>query len=172
MKKRNAISFSVWLIPEEPIKSIVQKKINLLSINYGSPKFVPHVTLLSGFLGEKRDLVEKTSVLSERLSEFQIEFEKISYKNEFFCSLFLKVTKNNNIEKAHQYASKIIDYKECNFFPHMSLIYGDFSVSQKRTMISEFDFSQKGFRVKNLYLASNDEINLKWDIICKFPLNN
>ena len=34
MKKRNAISFSVWLIPEEPIKSIIQKKINLLSLKY------------------------------------------------------------------------------------------------------------------------------------------
>ncbi len=172
MKKRNPISFSIWLVPDEPVKSVIKDRIILLSKIYNSPKFIPHLTLLSGFLGKEKSLIEKTNFLSKKISSFKIKFEKLSSRSEFFRSLFIKVKMSKSLLKAHEISSETVDHNEEHFYPHMSLVYGDFSFSQKESMISKIGKIEEGFEAKYIYLAHNDEINLKWKIICRFSLVN
>ena len=169
-KKRNPISYSIWLMPTDNKKDQFSKMINAISHKYGGPLFDPHVTLVSGFLGKKRDLIDKTETISNKISPFKILFDGISYLDEFFRSLFLKVKLYPDLRAARNLACAELAWDEIDYLPHMSLIYGDFTPIQKEKMISTLGLFPDSFSVNKIYLIHNDEIQMKWRVIRGFPL--
>jgi 2'-5' RNA ligase len=169
---RNPKSYSIWLMPENPVKKQIQKKINYLGSDFNGPIFEPHVTLIGGVLGDEKMLIEKTRKISRNIQPFKIIFDDIHYLNEFFRSLFIKIKYNKDLVASRKAASKELGFIEEYYLPHLSLIYGDYTIKQKEKMISSFGSVSDSFEVNNIYLAHNDELNLKWRVIMSFPLNN
>jgi len=159
-------------MPEEGVKDDLQNKMMARGSDFGGPIFEPHVTLIGSFLGDEKKLIDKTRRISKKIQPFEILFDGIDYFNEFFRSLFLKVKFNPQLILSRNIACKELGFIEDDYRFHLSLIYGDYTVKQKEKMILSFDLVIDSFSVNNIYLAHNDEINLKWKVIREFPLKN
>jgi len=172
MLKRNPISYSIWLMPEGNIKDQLKNTIYSLSTDFGGPLFEPHITLVSSFLGSEKELLQKTEIISKKIKPFEIFFGHISYLDNFFRSLFITVKVSIELKTARDIACKELNCNDNDYMPHLSLTYGDYSKKEKEKMISTVDIMPDGLSVDHIFLAHNNEINLKWKVIQAFHLIN
>ena len=170
--KRNAQSYSLWLMPQGNAKDQLKDTIQSLGSDFDGPFFEPHVTLVSGFLGEEKKLFNKAKKISKKISPFIIVFDGIACLNEFFRSLYLKVKFNKSFISSRNTACNELGFIEHDYIPHLSLIYGNYTFTQKERMISRMGSLPSSFSVEKIFLTYNDEVNLKWRIIKEFSLSN
>ena len=62
--KRNAKSYSIWLMPDGKDKDQLKTTIISLASDFNAPFFNPHVTLVGGFLGKENQLLKKMKIIS------------------------------------------------------------------------------------------------------------
>ena len=170
VSKRNPVSYSIWLMPEGNIKYQLENAIYSLSTDFGGPIFEPHITLVSSFLGSKKELMQKTEIISKKIKPFEIFFGGIAYLDKFFRSLFLQVKVSKELKTARKIACKNMNWQDKHYLPHLSLAYGNYGLGEKEKMISTLNSIPDRFLVNKIYLAYNDEIKLKWKIIHGFKL--
>lgn len=163
--ERNPISYSFWLTLDSENQRLFQKIITNFSLKYKSPNFYPHITLLSGFLGNENDLIDSLDYLSNKINNFKVYVSGIRYLDENFRSLFLDIKKNDKLEKYHILSAKLINHNQVFFEPHLSLIYGLHSLKDKKKMIDEIGKFPIELQIKSLCLAFNNELKLNWRII-------
>jgi len=167
---RKPVSYSIWFMPEGNAYVQLKSAINSLSTDFGGPTFEPHVTLVSSFLGSEEKLLQGIKMIAKKIEPFEIFFGGITYLDKFFRSLFLKVKFSLKLQKARDIACDELSYNNNNFMPHSSLAYGDYNNKEKEKMISIINSIPNHFFVNKIFLAHNDEINLKWKVIQGFPL--
>ena len=167
---RNPISFSIWLMPEGSINNQLTNEIQSLHSDFGSPKFKPHVTLLSSFLGVEKELLDKTKLISKKIKPFKIIFGALGNSDDFFQSLYLKVEVTKELKSARKVAFKNFDCDSKSYPFHLSLAYGNYTLAEKEKMISSLNRLPDSFLVNKIFLAHNDEINLRWRVIEGFKL--
>ena len=169
---RNPLSYSIWLMPSGVVKEQLIHIIKELSINYGGPVFEPHITLISSFLGNKEELLQRTEKLASKITPFGLKLRGIKYLNEFFHSFFLDVELTNDLKQARSAGLELFTCNENEYRPHMSLAYGDITVPKKEKMKKGLSKLPGEFNVDNFFLAHNNESKLKWCVIQGFPLND
>ena len=162
MNKRNPLSYSIWFMPETEIRNILEDQIDILRNKYGGPKIVPHVTLASGFLGKKGQLINKVNTLSKHLKRGKLFFQGVFYEDEYFRSIYLKIKYDLYLKEMRRTSLKYFDCQENIYLPHMSLAYGDYNVNVKKQMKRYFNFSLDYFFIDRICLAHNNEAKLKW----------
>ena len=170
--KRNPNSYSLWFMPCKEQNIILENKIETLANQYGGPKFVPHITLLGGFVDDESILLKKTEDLSKKIRSFEIILDQVRYLNEFFRSLFIEIKFSKELKSVRSTAEKEFGWKDKNFIPHLSLMYGNYSNKIKTNIIKKMGVLPKVVTVNKIYLAHNDEINFKWKVIEGFKINN
>ena len=166
------VTYSIWLIPDEQCSKTISNLITRFSDHLGGPIFNAHVTLIGGLLGNEMDLGIKAKSLSTALSPFNVIFEKISFFEEYFRSVFVQIKLTDKLKYSRNLACKKFNYYEKNYFPHLSLAYGDYNILTKKQMIKKIDDIPKGFLADKICLSLNDEINLNWEIIDYYDLND
>ena len=171
LTKRIPVSYSIWLMPDGVKRYLLKNLIHSLSLSLGGPTFEPHITLVSNILGSEESLLRHLRIISKVLKPFQIFFENIEYCDEFFRSLFIKITLNKELILAKDIACKYLNYYDNNFFPHLSLAYGNYNSSEKTKLIESLNITIGGFSVNNIYLAHNDENKLQWEVVDFFTVN-
>ena len=170
--KRNPNSYSLWFMPSKEQKVVLENKIETLANQYGGPKFDPHITLLGSFVDDESILLNKTENLSKKIRSFKIILDQVRYLNEFFRSLFIEIKFSEELKSARNTAAKEFRWKDKNYIPHLSLMYGNYSNQIKINIIKKMGVLPKFLTVNKIYLAHNDEINFKWKVIEGFKINN
>ena len=168
--KRIPNSYSIWFIPGHIEFLLLEKQIIELYQYFDGIKIIPHVTLISNLDYKHKFLSKKVGKIAKKLSPFKIYFNGIGYSDEYFESLFFKVKTNIPLINARKLALLNFPNISYNYNPHLSLAYGKKDNSVKKNLKRKIQCPVKFFKVKDLYLAHNDEINLKWKIIDKFAL--
>ena len=169
--ERDSVSYSIWLIPEGNIKDRLSELIKALAEEYGGPLYEPHITLISSFLGDEEELLQRTEKLSVKIAPFSVKLTGIKYLNEFFRSFFLDVKFAEDLNNARTAGLELFTCNENEYRAHMSLAYGDFTVSQKEKMKKSLSQLPKEFSVNKIFLAHNNENDLRWRVIQGFSLN-
>lgn len=124
--------YAIWLMPEEPMFSLLAGEISRLSQEHSTPPFDPHVTLLGGItLPEEKALAGSVS-LAGLLKPFRMELGTIGYLDEYFRCLFVRVLSDDAITKAHQAACKAFGLPDTPYMPHVSLAYGKLRLNAKK----------------------------------------
>jgi len=147
--------YSIWILPPEAVFDKLDYVITQISKQYSTPYFEPHVTLLGNFTLPEEEMLSKTHQLTNFLKPFTLKLTTIDYLNEYFKSLFIRVEETEKLMEAHQEARTLFNRAhDPKFFPHLSLLYGNFSRETKENIISEIgkDF-QMAFEVKDIYLT-------------------
>lgn len=172
--KRNPISYSVWFIPKGKKYDILHSLIINIAKKYTYIEFMPHATLIGGFLGEENDLKNKTKNLAKKISPLIIKFNKIAFLNEVFRCLFFEIKPNHIFNNARSLALDTFLYQDHDFIPHLSLAYGSISEKTKTEIKLFVETNLKNvnnFYADTLYLVKNDEIKFQWKILEKYKLN-
>ena len=82
----------------------------------------------------------------------------------------ISIKKNSDLNHAREIALLNFPEIKAKYHPHLSLAYGNIDLKIKKSLKKKIQCPFKHFNVKELYLAHNDEINFKWEVIDKFNL--
>ncbi|GAK60296.1 2 3 cyclic phosphodiesterase [Candidatus Vecturithrix granuli] len=164
--------YSIWILPPEPVFDRLAQIITQISKQYSTPSFEPHVTLLGNLSLLEQEVSSKTQQLANFLKPFTLHLTTAGLLNEYFRSLFINIEKTEELMEAHQKARTLFrSGREPEFFPHLSLMYGNFSREIKEKIIAEIgkDF-QIRFEVKDMYVTlCSSNIALKdWRRLAQF----
>lgn len=167
------IGYSIWMMPTGEVRNKLADIISRLSIEYSTPNFEPHVTLISDFVGSEDEILSRTSRLATVLKPFTITIRRIDYLDEFFKCVFIRAEKatdlmNANL-KARELFDKLFTKPPVSYMPHLSLIYGDFPTKTKQEIVAKvgnkFNMS---FNVKSIHLYKTDGEVKEWYKIKEF----
>lgn len=170
--------YSLWIVPPNNIYEILADMIVRLSHKYSAPTFEPHVTLLGDITTSKESMISKTAELSKIVKSFEVRLTTVSYLDEYFRSLYINAAKTNEIMEAHQKARRLfnINTKGGSIYrPHLSLMYGHYSMQVKEEVVSEIgsEFNMVFTATSICIVLSSPNINLKdWRIVKQFNLTS
>ncbi len=116
--------YALWLMPEEPMSSHLAREIVRLSQQLSTPRFEPHITLLSRITLPEGKVLGKSAGLAGCLRPFRIELADIDGLDEFFRCLFVTVRPVESILRAHRAACRVFALQRAPYMPHVSLVYG------------------------------------------------
>lgn len=164
--------YALWLIPEEPMFSLLAGRISRLSQRFSTPLFEPHVTLLGGIMVPEEEAVEKSASLADLLRPFQIVLGEIGYSHEYFRSLFASVIPAGPIMKAHRAALETFRLRDAAAYkPHLSLLYGRLQVETKTGIATAQSLlSGRAFQARSLTLYRARGSPQEWKRVAAFDL--
>lgn len=166
--------YSIWILPPEPVFARLAQIIAQICEQYSTPYFEPHVTLLGNLTLLEEEMFCTTQQLANFLKPFTLTLTTAGFLNEYFRSLFINVEQTEELMEANQKARTLFSRtQDPKFFPHLSLMYGNFPRETKEKIISEIgkDF-QITFEVKSMCLTlCSSNIPLKdWRRLAQFTL--
>lgn len=158
--------YSLWLVPEGDVHAELQALIKRLAKGHGAPVFEPHLTLLGGISSsDEEDVLRRTHILASRVEPFDVSLKEVWYRDEFYRCLFLKAEPTAGLVGANVDA-KLAMAEIClpdEFYPHLSLMYGDFFPMIKEAIIADignaFDIT---FRANSIKLMRTDGGPADW----------
>ena len=163
--------YSVCLILSGEVYKEFAEIIETFSKKYLAPKFEPHLTLIGGWRGNKKEAISKTKKLASLLFPFSTATKGIGYTEKIHKALFINCDNNEKLANARLIARRIFNRKEEEYLPHISLIYGKFSEKEKRRMIKSLKKYPKLLKFNSICLfdvENNDEE--KWFKVSEFKI--
>jgi len=116
--------YALWLMPGEPIFSHLAREISRLSRQFSTPRFEPHMTLLSRITLPEKKVLGRSAELAGCLRPFRVELADIVDLDEFFRCLFVTVRADKPILRARRAACRVFARQWAPYMPHVSLVYG------------------------------------------------
>ena len=173
-------SYSIWLMPEGDVLDKFSNLITRISVEYNSPRFQPHVTLLGDLVGfTKEEVISKASKLAESIEPFTITLTAVTYPNSYpndheayYRSLYILAERTKPLMKANELARKMFRRGgDLPYNPHLSIIYGPFPAETKEEIISKVgrEFNAD-VEVNSIYVWSDKGLPDEWRLIRKIPL--
>jgi 2'-5' RNA ligase len=160
--------FAVWLIPEKKDKEYLGKIIKNLSQKYNSPKFLPHITIY-GLVNLEPSILEvfiKSSV--KNLKSFKIKNTGVGYSDQIWKSIFINIESNDDLNLINNRLTKNLNfYSSYQFDPHISLIYKQMPIPEKRKIIDDLKI-KKEFAVDKITVQKYSENINEWKIVKEF----
>ena len=123
--------------------------------------------------GSKEEILIRTSQLARQIRPYLITLTSADYLDEYFRCLFVKVRKSKFVMNANLKASKIFNFKQYSTYsPHLSLMYGIFSIKEKKEIIKKIDGDLNiKFYAESLHLFYTLGDPSSWHRIKEFNLN-
>ncbi len=131
---------SIWLTPSGEDLAYYQRVINELSATLETPSFEPHITLQVDIkrtwsLENYNDFI----AFAEHRLPFEVQLKKLSSTHQYFQCLFLNVQLlHDELLQLRMASNDIFKTEETVYFPHLSLLYGDFEAATINRLIAEF----------------------------------
>jgi len=161
-----ADSFYLWLMPQKETYDEFQKIIQDLSKTYGTPRFEPHVTLVSGLSGKEDLLVEKIDALALGKHEFSVTTKDIDYRHGFFTSFLLNIQNTPEIDQFNEQARQhLTPFGQGPYHPHLSLLYGDITSQEQKRIIADLNCTGQTILLNTLKLVRGDSDVSQWQVI-------
>ena len=147
------------------IKAKVQSKLK-------SPVFQSHITLAGPYLNIDQSFLNKLKTFGESNPVIFLNVDGYDFKQEIFKSFYISIKNSRHLEELRK---NIYELNKCdlenNYFPHISLSYGNHEIKEKKILISELPVFSKPIKMSKIALVEVDEdINL-WKILESFDLN-
>ena len=144
------------------LKYNINQKLN-------GPNFEPHLTLSGPILDSTIGVDSCLSKHLESYSRIVLNVDGFGIKKEFFQSLFLKVEKNNSLLNLKKNLDIWLELESENFFPHISMFYGNIEESKKQRSIRSFLSPNEVVMSKISIVDVNEHIN-QWKVIKTYNL--
>lgn len=127
--------YALWLVPDEPMFSLLAGTISQLSRQCSTPTFDPHITLLAGITMEEQAALAKAASLASSLKPLRLELDDVGYLDEYFRCLFIRVVPTAPIMEANRAAREAFGLrKDFGYMPHLSLVYGNLALDEKKAI--------------------------------------
>ncbi len=166
------LKYSLWFMPTGVVKHHFSQLIVQLAEHYSSPTFPPHVTLIGSIEAHEAEIISQTQALASLIQPFSIQLTTIAYTASYYRALFVKVEPSTEALAAYEQAKQLFPgNQEPVYMPHLSLLYGDFSVEIKKEIIKKIGESfTDEFEADTLYLYLTEGATNNWQRIRTFSL--
>ncbi len=145
--------YGLFMIPEGETYRRLSTLMGTLASHYGSPNFVPHVTLLGDIETDEKSFIRKSEQLATEIRPFQVRLRGVGYTNQRHKALFLTAERNWELVDANRHAQEVFGLMDMQYEPHLSLVYGDFHMHLKAEMIEHYvQGMETEFTVDTLHL--------------------
>ena len=147
------------------IKAKVQSKLK-------SPFFETHITLSGPYLNIDNIFLNKLKNFAENNSALILNVDGQGFKQEIFKSFYISIENSQGLKELRRniYELKNFDLAN-NYFPHISLSYGDHEIKAKKELILNLPELNKPIRMSKIALVEVDEDIKLWKILESFDLN-
>ena len=164
--------YSLWLLPPKQIQLEYSEIVEKYSKKLNFPSFEPHATIVGEFEGEKNDVVNKISSVTNISKKIAITISEISISTTFFQCVFARIDPTPRIIDLQMNVSFALNLKNSNFFmPHISLVYGEYPSVVKYKIAKEINLKTKEFQAEKLCLINaNDYDPETWEHVAEFTL--
>lgn len=161
---------ALWVMPAEPMFSLLADRISSLSRQLSTPLFEPHVTLLAGITLPEEESVKRCSSLASGLKPFRIELGETGQTDEYFRCVFASVIPAEPIMYAHRMAGKTFAIRDdAPYTPHVSLLYGYLQIEERKEIATAHRFlSGHAFEVLRLALYHVTGATSEWRRVKEF----
>jgi len=164
-------SHYLWLVPQKETYDEFQKIIQDLSKTYGTPRFEPHVTLVSGLRGNEVSLVEKIDAFALRKHRFSVTTKGMDYIRGFFTSLLLNIQNTPAIDQFNAQARQYLTpFGQGPYHPHLSLLYGDITSQEQKRIIAGLNCAGQTILLNKLKLVKGHSDVSQWRVIREWSL--
>ena len=165
------VKYTLWIVPPEPVKSILQKIILELSKKYDSLGFAPHMTLLGDIEGAEKEILEGTKKLSASLKPFTLALGEVSFSTTYFQNVFVRVKSNAKLMQANLLAKQIFNMPNNLFMPHASLLYGNHDMETREKIATEIKLhAGLSFPADKIIIIPTTKDPKDWHHLAEIPI--
>lgn len=165
------MGYALWLMPEKPMFSRLSREISRLSRQLSTPRFEPHITLLSRIMLPGEKVLGKSAGVARCLRPFRIELADIDGLDEFFRCLFVTVRPVEPILRARRAACRVFACQWAPYMPHVSLVYGKLPADKRKEIAGGLSLpSGEAFYVRKMALYRVSGPVRQWKRIKTFDL--
>ena len=133
------------------------------------PSFDVHLTLSGPILDLESNYQSKLNDLSKTLSCIEIKLDGIGMKDQFYQSLFLNLKENLTLKNLKTQIDSKLNLDKDNFFPHISLYYGNAREKSKLRFLDELRLPEKAL-LDTISIVKVDEEIKSWKVLRSFSL--
>lgn len=129
--------YALWLIPTGKLYAKLEQLIKELAQEFSAPLFEPHLTLLGGITGDRHKILTQCENLADFQKPFEIRLAAPGQLDDYYRSVFLHVARSPALLQANRRAQKVFDDSiDANYLPHMSLLYGNYPLKLKQSIVA------------------------------------
>lgn len=173
MKKNNRISkgYYIWGRLEETDKDELENIKHKVNVELKGPPFDIHITLSGPLAGFSKKLISvNLETISRNFQRFNITPLCYVAKDKFYESLHIGVLNSKDLQDLVSYLNNTFNIYSENFYPHISLFYGDCLHTSKLRIIESLPKLPKHLLLNSISLVYvNENIDL-WEIQENFYL--
>ena len=151
--------------------SRLAREISRLSRQLSTPRFEPHITLLSRITLPEENARGNSAVLARCLRPCRIELDDIDDLDEFFRCVLATVRPGKAILEAHQAACRVFARRHAPYKPHVSLVYGKLPAETRKKLAGGLgQLPGQAFEVRKMALYRVSGPVRLWKCIEQFDL--
>jgi len=163
-------TFDLFLVPAASQYRKYNKLINSLSKKYDTPSF-PHITIMSMLEAEEKDLINKVERIAKGFKRMEVEVFGVNFANTVNQCVFAQIKMSSQLLTLYEELVTSLQYShKAPFFPHMSLIYGDFSPEEKSNIARKLKLGNK-LLLDKLIIYRDGPLPSDWKQVAEFELN-
>lgn len=129
--------YALWIRPFGDVAFSLRQRIKKLALEYNTPLFEPHITLISGLRGSESELIQWTNILADTFPPFEILLTKAGFDTEYYRCLYVYADKSKELQHARETAERLFEVSpDDHFKPHLSLMYGTLDRNEKERILN------------------------------------
>ena len=168
----NKKTYYLWgLFPPEEMEylNLIKDKVQSKLI---SPYFDLHITISGPYLDIDKNFICKLKSFVESNSSIILHVNGYCFQQEMFKSFYLSIKNSLLLTKLRKNIYKLNKFDlDNNYFPHISLSYGNHQIKEKNELIFNLPKFNKLIRISKIALVEiNEDIN-QWKIKESFYFN-
>jgi 2'-5' RNA ligase len=144
-----------------------------LSARHGTPRFVPHLTLLGG-IGADDWVARRAQWLASSVPPFDLTLgSRAVARDDYWRAVVVEALPSVDLLRLHHLAREAFDRLEdpALFEPHLSLLYGDLPAALRHGIVQGLPNLRGTFRVDSLGVWSTEGVPGEWREVASFPLS-
>jgi 2'-5' RNA ligase len=165
--------YVVWLLLSKRDRNAIKYWQNILREEFTSPEFEPHLTLIRPVEQENEDrLIRELNAFSDGRGPLELEISGINGIGSPYQSFYLDIKLSGVLDNFRQQLAISLNSVHGNSFnPHISLLYGEMTDSDRRYLRTIIDINEyKSITGDALALVLCNGTPDTWRIISRIKL--
>lgn len=166
------MKYCVWIIPPQPVFDELNKIISNLSVEYKSPVFKSHMTLLGSTECELDDIRKAVETVAKNTKKLNLSLGPVSFSTTYYQSVLVRVGTTAGLMQLNLDLKKTLGIENNVFMPHISLMYGDHYMKTREEIATKIKLQNTSFIADSIVIVPVAE-NSKpedWETVETIPL--
>lgn len=160
--------YAIWLLPTQHDMTYLINKIDNICQEYGTSRFVPHITIYGVVDTDLTILEECVKYAIYEITPFKVRKKDLQHSDNLWKAIYLDIESNHNLDNIYEKLSqKLSQYSNYQFTPHISLIYKKLDICERQKIIKETEIKNEFTIDKIAILEFSENVN-EWRILSSF----